>query len=65
MFRLSRLKEIRHELNRARALATELDLLHLANTLTANISTIQTEISQLEKQKEKENEKTTKTKLSS
>ena len=48
-YRLSQLKEIRHELGRARAIAEELGLLHLSNTLTHNLGTINAEILQLEK----------------
>ena len=52
MFRLAQLKEIRHELNRARAIAEEIHLIHLANTLTHNLGTINAEIHELEKQLE-------------
>lgn len=49
MFRLSQLKEIRHSLSRARAIAEEQHLIHLTNTLSHSIGTLNEEILQLEK----------------
>jgi hypothetical protein len=54
MYRLSQLTEIRHSLSRARALAEEQHLIHLANTLTHSIGVLNNEIHDLEKLREKQ-----------
>ena len=48
-YRWAQLVELRHSLGRARAIAEELQLIHLANTLTHNLGVIQNEITQLDK----------------
>jgi hypothetical protein len=52
MKRWAQLVELRHSLSRARALAEELNLIHLSNTLTHNLGVIQNEINTLDKQRE-------------
>jgi hypothetical protein len=52
MKRWAQLVELRHSLGRARAIAEELQLIHLANTLTHNLGVIQNEITQLDKLRE-------------
>lgn len=51
-YRWAQLTELRHSLGRARGIAEELQLIHLANTLTHNLGVIQNEITSLEKQRE-------------
>jgi hypothetical protein len=51
-YRWAQLTELRHSLGRARAIAEELNLIHLANTLTHNLGVIQNEITTLDKQRE-------------
>lgn len=50
MKRLAELKEIAHSLGRARGLAEQNNLIHLANTLTHNIGVLHAEILVLESQ---------------
>ena len=49
MKRWAQLTELRHSLGRARAFAEELNLIHLANTLTHSLGVIQNEITELDK----------------